>query len=58
MSKLERFSAVVGMLLMGVAAYIVSVDRKAMKQRISETPPPVEEMGEKLKQAWAGHHNR
>jgi hypothetical protein len=55
-NHLERVASILGTLLIGVAAYIVIADTKAREAREQSTPP-VEELAEHLKEAWAGHHN-
>lgn len=57
MSTGERCSAFVGVLLIGIAAFLVQTDRKRQRERNREYAPPVEDLGEQLKEAWAGHHN-
>jgi hypothetical protein len=56
MSKFERCSSIAGALLIAVAAYIVAGDRRRLEEHKRRSAPPVEELSEKLKQAWAGHH--
>jgi hypothetical protein len=56
MSKLERCSSIIGALLIAVAAYIVAADRRRMEEQKRRSAPPIEELSEKLKQAWAGRH--
>ncbi len=56
MSKLERLSSLIGVALLGFAAYLVASERQRMEARNQQAPLPVEVLGEKLKEAWAGHH--
>lgn len=56
MSHLQRVASIVGTLLVGVTAYLIVSDRSAARRR--RTQPPVEELADELKHAWAGYHNR
>lgn len=56
MTHLERAASIIGALLVGIAAYLVVTERKLNRSRRNQ--PPVEELAQELKQAWAGYHNR
>lgn len=58
MSHLHRVASILGTLLVGVAAYLIVADRAAGgRARRRAGQPPVEELAEDLKHAWAGYHN-
>ena len=57
MSHLQRVASILGTVLLGMAAYLVISENRENRGRRSGQPP-VEELAEELKQAWAGHHNR
>ncbi|MBV9404071.1 MAG: hypothetical protein JO211_01925 [Acidobacteriaceae bacterium] len=57
MNHLERVSSIVGTLLIGIAAFLIVSERGVHRARHSKQPP-VGELAEELKQAWAGYHNR
>ena len=58
MSHLHRISSILGTLLIGVAAYLIVSDRAAVARARRGGQPPVEELADELKHAWAGYHNR
>lgn len=57
LNHLERIASIVGVLLIGVSAYLMASDRAARSEtrRRSE---PVEKLEADLREAWAGYHNR
>jgi len=57
-SHLQRVASIVGTLLIGVAAYLIVLDRTGVERARREAELPVEELADELKQAWAGYHNR
>ncbi len=57
-SHLHRVASIVGTLLVGVAAYLIVADRTARARARRHGQPPVEELADELKHAWAGYHNR
>ena len=57
MSLFERLSSFIGIALIGFAAYIVAGDRQRVLEQSQRAAPAVEELSEKLKQAWSGYHN-
>lgn len=57
MSNFERCSSIAGAALIALAAYLVAGERKRMEEQNRRPAPPVEDLSEKLRQAWAGHHS-
>ncbi|MFL6447292.1 MAG: hypothetical protein ACJ746_06330 [Bryobacteraceae bacterium] len=57
MNHLERVASILGALLIGVSAYLMASDRAA-REDMRRRSRPVEELGEDLKKAWSGYHNR
>jgi hypothetical protein len=55
-STFERIACVIGSALIGFSAY-VAVERRKRIIRARRNRPPVEELTEGLRQAWAGYHN-
>lgn len=55
-SDLNRVAAILGTLLVGVAAYLIVTERAERSGRRGQ--PPVEDLAEELKHAWEGYHNR
>ena len=56
-THLERVASIVGVLLIGVSAYLMASDRAARSERDARSEP-VEKLGAELREAWAGYHNR
>lgn len=57
MNHLERVASILGALLIGVSAYLIASDRVA-REDMRRRSRPVDELGEDLRKAWAGYHNR
>lgn len=58
LSHLERVSIIVGTVLVGISAFLVMASRDANRRRRRKNQPPVEELADHLKHAWAGYHTR
>lgn len=58
MTHLARVASIVGTLLVGIAAFLIVSERKANKRTRRGEQPPVEELADELKHAWAEYHNR
>ncbi len=56
-SHLERVASIVGVLLIGVSAYLMASDRAA-RSAAGRRSEPVEKLEADLREAWAGYHNR
>lgn len=57
MSNLERYSALIGASLIGLTAYLVKQEQDRIEERSAASEvPPVEQLSERLKEAWSGHH--
>jgi hypothetical protein len=54
MNHLERVSSILGAILVGVATWIIVLDRRSARARV--THAPVEKLADDLKHAWAGYH--
>lgn len=61
MSNLERLCCVAGVALIGMSAVLLC-NRDSQRRQTSGTgrkhQPPVEQLAENLKEAWAGHHTQ
>ncbi|MBV9612083.1 MAG: hypothetical protein JO091_06405 [Acidobacteriaceae bacterium] len=57
MNHLERAASIVGTLLVGIAAFLIVSTRSAGRPRRG-SEPPVEELAQELKDAWAAYHNK
>jgi len=57
LSHFERVASILGVLLIGVSAYLVASDRAAREQ-MRRNSRPVEDLEADLREAWAGYHNR
>lgn len=57
MTHLERVASIVGVLLIGVSAYLMASDRAARSEARGSSEP-VEKLESELREAWAGYHNR
>jgi hypothetical protein len=60
MSKLEGISCFAGIALMGAAAALIrnggNLQNGSVRKRRSGREAPVEQLAERLKEAWAEHH--
>ena len=54
MNHLERVSSILGAILVGVATWIIVLDRRDARARALR--PPVGKLAEDLKHAWAPYH--
>lgn len=57
MNHLERVASIVGVLLIGISAYLMASDRVA-RPETRRRSQPVEKLEADLREAWAGYHNR
>jgi hypothetical protein len=58
MTKVERCFSLIGLALIGLAAYLVKLEQGRLDAAATDRDsPPVEALGDRLKEAWAGHHN-
>ena len=57
MSHLERVASILGVLLIGVSAYLMASDRAA-RSETGRRSEEVEKLEANLREAWAGYHNR
>lgn len=58
MSHLQRVAAILGTLLVGIAAFLIASERSGHERSRRMKHPPVDELADDLKQAWAEHHHR
>jgi len=56
-SHLERVASILGVLLIGVSAYLMASDRAA-RSETGRRSEEVEKLEANLREAWAGYHNR
>lgn len=61
MSKIERFCCFTGAALIGIAAVLIRNGNSLSQSRAtlrSRREAPVEQLAERLKEAWAEHHTQ
>jgi hypothetical protein len=56
MNQLTKISWILGSLLLGVSAVLMSDRSRGANAQRRREEHPIEELAESLKQAWAGHH--